>query len=136
MRWALAASDGGPPMNAVRPIRLRIGLILGLALTARLAGTATKAEADEPSVPATVEEARRVMARAIEESGPDRPEWVDMLADILQGSQLGPGDGWFRTAVSRTRFSWEATRRRWDRDGNERITRDEFPGNDPDFARL
>ena len=52
----------------------------------------------------------QAVARALEESWPERPEWVDMLADILQGSQLGPGDGWFRTAVAQTRFDWKGTR--------------------------
>ena len=72
----------------------------------------------------------------LEESWPERPEWVDMLVDILQGSQLGPNDGWFRRAVAQTRFDWKATCKRMDRNGDGRITRQEFPGSDIDFARL
>ena len=67
---------------------------------------------------------------------PDQPEWVGMLVDILKGSQLGPGEGWFKTAVSQTRFSWDATRATLDKDGDGSISRGEFPGPDADFARL
>jgi len=59
-----------------------------------------------------------------------------MLVDILQGRQLGPGDGWFRTALGKTRYDWNATRQRLDRDGDGRIARAEFAGSDADFARL
>ena len=34
---------------------------------------------------------------------PDPPESVAMLLDILKGSQLGPGEGWFKKATSQTR---------------------------------
>src|SRR6516165_9950797 len=67
---------------------------------------------------------------------PNPPEWVAMLVDILQGRQLGPGDGWFKTAVGRTRYDWNATRQRLDRDGDGRIARAEFAGSDDDFGRL
>ncbi|MDR3634437.1 MAG: deiodinase family protein [Isosphaeraceae bacterium] len=79
---------------------------------------------------------KQAVARALEESWPERPEWVDMLTDILQGSQLGPNDGWFRRAVAQTRFDWKTAQKRYDRDGNGRVERAEFPGTDADFARL
>jgi thiol-disulfide isomerase/thioredoxin len=44
--------------------------------------------------------------------------------------------GWFRTAIAQTRFDWESSRKRFDRDGDKRIARTEFPGSDADFARL
>jgi hypothetical protein len=127
-------------MKLARSIRVPVSCILCLAVSSFVAVKAG-ANDDEPAPAAGAglsveEEARRAMARAIEESGPVRPEWVDILADILQGSQLGPNDGWFRTAVAQTRFSWDATRKRFDRDGDGRIARGEFPGSDPDFARL
>ena len=78
----------------------------------------------------------QAVARALEESWPERPEWVDMLADILQGSQLGPTTGGSARAVAQTRFDWKATCKRLDRNGDGRITREEFSGSDPDFARL
>ena len=76
------------------------------------------------------------VAKALEESWPDRPEWVDMLTDILQGSSMGPNSGWFRTAVTQTRFDWASTQKRLDSDRDGRITRKEFSGSDTDFARL
>jgi hypothetical protein len=110
-------------------------VVFGLvALVAVLAANADNSDSTANSG----EEARQRLsvARALEESWPERPEWVDMLADILQGSQLGPNDGWFRTAVAQTRFDWKATSQRLDRNRDGRITREEFPGADPDFTRL
>ncbi len=91
------------------------------------------AQADERgTAPA---EAPRAVA-VLEVVWPDHPEWLAMLADILQGSQLGPEDGWFRRAVAQTRFDWEGDphaarprRRRPD-------LAHEFAGPDADFARL
>jgi hypothetical protein len=126
-------------MKATQPIRVPMSPVLrfALAVAASVALTAA-ANADDPDAGGQEEEARQkqAVARAIAESWPERPEWVDMLADILQGSQLGPNDGWFRTAVARTRFDWKATRERLDRDGDRRIAREEFAGPDADFARL
>jgi hypothetical protein len=59
-----------------------------------------------------------------------------MYTAILQDEPMGPSYGWFRSAVTQTRFGWEATRKRYDRDGDNAITRKEFSGGDADFARL
>jgi alkylhydroperoxidase family enzyme len=72
----------------------------------------------------------------LERAWPEHPEWVTMLVDILQGSQLGPGDGWFRKAVAQTRYTWGGTCSRLDGNKNGAIERDEFSGDDADFARL
>jgi thiol-disulfide isomerase/thioredoxin len=74
--------------------------------------------------------------KALAEAWPERPEWLDMYTDILQGSQLGPNDGWFRRAVAQTRFGWDATRKRFDRDGDGKVARAEFSGDNADFAHL
>jgi hypothetical protein len=79
--------------------------------------------------------ANHVLGR-VEATWPDRPEWAAMLIDILKGSQLGPGEGWFKKAVAQTRYDWGRTRERLDRDRDGRIGRAEFPGADVDFARL
>lgn len=100
-----------------------------------LAALAAPAVAQEPRG-YQAESEKQAVARALEESWPNRPEWVDMLTDILQGSQLGPNDGWFRRAVAQTRYDWKAARTRYDRDADGRIERAEFPGGDADFARL
>lgn len=82
------------------------------------------------------DEAMKAIVGALDDSFPDRPEWVDMLVDILQGSQLGPNDGWFRRAVAQTRLGWDDSRKRLDRNGDGQIAREEFSGHDADFARL
>jgi thiol-disulfide isomerase/thioredoxin len=76
------------------------------------------------------------VAAALQESWPDHPEWVDMLTAILSDEPMSANYGWFRTAVAQTRFDWESSRKRYDRDGNGQIDRAEFPGGDADFARL
>ncbi len=87
--------------------------------------------ADDPPKPA-----RLKPSEVLEKAWPDHPEWVAMLVDILQGSQLGPGEGWFKKAVAQTRFTWDAARSKYDKDGDGSISRAEFAGKDIDFARL
>jgi thiol-disulfide isomerase/thioredoxin len=72
----------------------------------------------------------------LQSAWPDPPESVAMFIDILKGSQLGPGEGWYKKAKAQTRYGWAATCKRLDRDGNGRISREEFGGSDGDFARL
>jgi hypothetical protein len=72
----------------------------------------------------------------VQAAWPDPPEWAAMLIDILKGSQLGPGDGWFKKAVAQTRYDWGRVRTRLDRDRDGRVERAEFPGANVDFARL
>jgi hypothetical protein len=76
------------------------------------------------------------IAQALKESWPDHPEWVDMLVGILNDEPMGTSFGWFRSAVSQTRFDWAACRKRFDSDKDGKVTRSEFPGDDADFARL
>jgi hypothetical protein len=102
------------------------------------AAAAALVAADDPKKSpgtAATSEAEQV-AEALKDSWPDHPEWVDMLTGILEDEPMGPNFGWFRTAVAQTRFDWDSTRKRFDRNGDARIVRQEFPGNDPDFARL
>jgi Ca2+-binding EF-hand superfamily protein len=107
-----------------------------------LAGsTSAFAVADEPQkTPTTPAEAHRreveEVRAALRDSYPDRPEWVDMLTSILVDEPMGPDFGWFRTAKTQTRFGWESTLARLDRDHDGRIVRREFAGSDAHFARL
>lgn len=120
-------------MNASWSLR-----ICPLALLAAMAAPSAARAQEKPPIalPSAAEAAELEVARALAESWPDRPEWLDMYTDILQGSQLGPNDGWFRRAVAQTRFGWDVARRRYDRDGDGKIAREEFPGDDADFGRL
>lgn len=67
---------------------------------------------------------------------PEDSEARAMLDQILAGSQLGPGEGWFKTAISNSRFDWKHICKAYDADGDEQIARREFAGSDDDFARL
>lgn len=70
------------------------------------------------------------------EQYPDHPEWLAMYADILQGSRLGPTDGWFRKAVAQSRYGWQPLKERYDRDGDGKISSSEFNGSSEDFRTL
>jgi alkylhydroperoxidase family enzyme/thiol-disulfide isomerase/thioredoxin len=109
--------------------------VFGVACAAALGTLARGDDARPPEARGPVPTGEAV-ARALAEAWPDRPEWLDMYTDILMGSQLGPNDGWFRRAVAQTRFGWDACRGRYDKDGDGKITRGEFPGSEPDFFRL
>jgi len=127
--------DPFSPRFASRLARWAGALVLGCSACGPLA------MADEPpskpgptASPSTASTPRSGLS--LESAWPDHPEWAAMLVDILGGSQLGPGEGWFKKAVSQTRSSWDATRATLDKDGDGSISRGEFPGPDADFARL
>lgn len=67
---------------------------------------------------------------------PEDSEARAMLDNILDGSRLGPGEGWFGMAVSQTRFEWDYVLGRYDTDGDGTVSGDEFRGPQDDFARL
>jgi thiol-disulfide isomerase/thioredoxin len=126
-------------MNVKPLIRARRFAAFGLACAVALAlGVSVPVRAGDglASSAAGAVPPSEVLAKALAEAWPERPEWLDMYTDIIMGSQLGPNDGWFRRAVAQTRFGWDATRARYDRDGDGKVARDEFPGSDPDFSRL
>jgi len=80
--------------------------------------------------------AGELLEKHLNEEWGEHPEWLAMYADILQGSRLGPGEGWFKKGVSKTRYSYEATCKTFDRDGDKQISKGEFPGDDESFLRL
>jgi thiol-disulfide isomerase/thioredoxin len=107
--------------------------LVALTVAALLAGSNFTLADGPPSPPKA---ARLKPSEVLEKAWPDHPEWVAMMVDILQGSQLGPGEGWFKKAVAQTRFTWDAARSNFDKDGDGSISRSEFAGKDGDFARL
>ena len=109
--------------------------VIASAGTTLVAADEPKQASGKPAAAAQKGESEEVV-EALRDAWPDHPEWVDMLAAILDDEPMGPKFGWFRTAVAQTRFDWESTRKRFDRDGDGRIARLEFPGGDADFARL
>lgn len=112
------------------PGRVWLQVALGLGLLAPLTRPARAAQ--DPQTPASRPNAVVLLERV----WPGHPEALAMFVDILQGSTLGPEDGWFRQAVGRSRFDWKGAAARFDRDGDGRISRAEFLGPDADFARL
>lgn len=59
-----------------------------------------------------------------------------MLDQILQGSRLGPGEGWFALAQPQSRFPWQSVLKAYDSDEDLQISTDEFNGAINDFTRL
>lgn len=116
-------------------------LPLGAVLASLLATAPASAADDKPAAvtptgaPAAPAEAALV-ARALQEAWPEHPEWLDMYTAIIQDEPMGPYYGWFRTAVTQSRFGWDATRKLYDRDGDGKVARKEFPGRDADFAKV
>lgn len=80
-------------------------------------------------------EAQRV-ADELVKSLPENSEARAMLDQILAGSRLGPGEGWFRLALSQTRFDWDYVCRSYDKNENSDVTPEEFSGTQDDFVRL
>lgn len=106
---------------------LAAGVGLGAAATA---DEPTRAQNAPPAPPA------EDVGRALREAWPDRPEWLDMYTAILNDEPMGPTNGWFRTSTTQTRYGWDATKTKYDGDGDGRVGRSEYPGTDVDFARL
>ena len=104
---------------------------MGLLLT-----PVASAQEAKPNTPPPADDPKQILEKVLAEAWPDRPEWLDMYTDSLGGSQLGPGDGWFKRAVAQTRFTWKAVQKQYDRNGNNAVGRDEFPGSEADFQRL
>jgi hypothetical protein len=64
------------------------------------------------------------------------PEAARMLAAILRGSPLGPGEGWFGPAETRYTWTWLAKHCNVDPAARTGISRAQFPGSDVLFSRL
>ena len=88
--------------------------------------------ADEKKLTAEAEKA----AEELKAKLPEGSEARAMLDNILSGSRLGAGEGWFRLAVSQTRFDWPFVEKEYDADGDHRVARKEFRGSPEDFSRL
>jgi len=92
-------------------------------------------QADGEPLPPLSDEAARI-AEQLGKSLPADSEARAMFDDIVRGRQIGPTDGWFRLALAQTRFDWSAVKARYDRDGDDAVSPEEFGGPQDDFARL
>jgi hypothetical protein len=63
-----------------------------------------------------------------------QPEIVEMLLAITEGSQMGPGEGWFHGST--TRYNWKWLEAEFDTNHDGTITREEFRGPSDLFERL
>jgi Ca2+-binding EF-hand superfamily protein len=63
-----------------------------------------------------------------------QPEIVEMAVAIANGSDMGPGDGWFHG--SQTRFGWNWLTARYDLEHKGKISREDFAGPKDLFDRL
>lgn len=89
---------------------------------------------DVASEPLT-SEAEAAVKKLRAELPPDS-EAILMLEDILAGSRMQADSGWFAVAKAQTRYPWAEVVRRFDRDGDQRVTANEFSGSAEDFTRL
>lgn len=63
-----------------------------------------------------------------------RGEFLQMWDAVVAGSQMGPGDGWFKP--SRTRYTWTRLATRFDRNKDGRVTAEELGAPPVAFAAL
>ena len=63
-----------------------------------------------------------------------RGEFLQMWDAVMDGSMMGPGDGWFKP--SQTRYTWGRFATRFDRDKNGRVTSTELGGRSDPFTAL
>ncbi|HTU89863.1 MAG TPA: deiodinase family protein [Gemmataceae bacterium] len=113
--------------------------VLGLMLFLAAADAQEqRRKASPPDVPTRSVGTRKEDAAALLESayeGELPPEAVRMLAAVLRGSRMGPGDGWFGPAEIRYSWKWLAQRCGVD-PAKGGIPRERFRGSDAWFARL
>jgi hypothetical protein len=84
-----------------------------------------------------LQDARATAAAFLESAyeGERPPEAVRMLAAVLRGSRMGPGEGWFGPAQTRYSWNWLVNHCGVDPDQGG-VPRDRFHGPEAAFARL
>ena len=70
----------------------------------------------------------------VADAQPKRGEFLQMFDAVVSGSQMGPGDGWFKP--SQSRFTWERFRRTFDKGNAGRVTAKKFAGSPELFESL
>lgn len=67
---------------------------------------------------------------------PADSEAMAMLEAIVQGQSMTRQDGWFKTAISQSKYPWESQLSRYDQDDDGQISRAEFAVDGQWFAAL
>jgi hypothetical protein len=118
---------------------LGLALVLAAADAQETRRNASQPDAPKQSVgtkqdnPKASEAAATLLESAYE--GEHSPEAVRMLAAVLRGSRMGPGEGWFGPGEIRYSWKWLAERCGVD-PAKGGISRDRFRGSDAWFTRL
>lgn len=113
--------------------------LLSAMLTATLSTSLYADDAAEKKSAGTPEELTKEAQETVKEleaNYADDSEPIAMLKHILEGSRLGPGEGWFGLAVAQTRFGWDYVAKAYDADEDGKISANEFTGSNDDFVRL
>lgn len=74
------------------------------------AGVSPLSTLDPASLPAVLEklssESRKQFGEMLANDWQDRPEWSDMLIDLLKADEMQPGFGWFKPSERKYDWSW------------------------------
>jgi hypothetical protein len=110
-------------------------VVLGMAWLALVGGSGLRA-ADPPKSPTggwlDPLRYREAVVRGVR--GVSKSEFAEMVTAVLNGSQLGPGEGWFKPGQSR--YNWQWLAKRHGISPTKYITRKEFKGPAELFERL
>lgn len=127
-----------------REVFIRFAFVMTLTTGGPVLELSADDDPDSPEKPVEVQierpaeltpEAQQV-ADELRDMLPADSEARAMLDAIVNGSRLGPGEGWFEMAVSQTRYPWDRVSQLYDANSNGRINLKEFDGNREDFERL
>src|SRR5438045_3848838 len=98
----------------IRVPRLSVRSCLALGFLTLSTWASSRAQSPRPGPQRPGETPEQAVVRGLDEAWPDHPEWLDEYTAILQGTGLGPNDGWHRRAVAQTRFDWKSVSKRLD----------------------
>ncbi|MEX2121574.1 MAG: hypothetical protein WD847_18440 [Pirellulales bacterium] len=97
------------------------------------ADAAALAGADPALLAAVLEklssESRQKLGEMLSADWKDRPEWSDMLIDLLKADDMRPGFGWFKPSEKKYDWSWLSSR--FDANSDGAISKDELPTDGP-----
>ena len=100
-------------------------MLCSLALVLAVSVSADGQQSEEGLSP----ELAQRLGKMLDRDWQQRPQWADMLSDLLQGRGMQAGEGWF--TPSESRFDWDSFSGHFDADENGRVSLEELP----DLAR-
>jgi thiol-disulfide isomerase/thioredoxin len=119
----------------LRPFSWLIGLALAATLSAAVSLAQEPPQVAAPKFPLGPK-LQEVPVEELEQAyeGQTPPEAIRMYLAIVNGSRMGPGEGWFGPA--QTRYTWQWLTERYGTADAPQPTRESFPGNEAAFDRL